>query len=467
MFVKKKKTLTKKLFIVFHFTICIISLLIAINNANAQEVTIETPDFGEIAWSRLKELLTERNLTGLLEFSDQKRNTLIYTIFVNYTLEEPIEGYKYKDFDITLKFYPSSSISTYKSSEVRVLATIPSDTYRQIDIKDFVSVLLSVVGVEPSFGTERTYTIRRGTVRTIIKNRDDENYIRWHFERFINEEMSFGTKGLIAFLEVPVSKPLSKVLISSKCEAYRESFLGSRIAPCGSDKISVDIPQSSTPEESTKPLELVGDAIKNLESKNSIVTRLAGIRDLEVIGINETSSQTQRLIMDELEQYIRRNIANSKRKAEGIKEYLGTFRADDIVAALEALQAIRGASGEMQDVDLRDINFDRVNLSYLNLSGFDFSHSTFRNSFLSGSNMKNANFDHANLSGSVFWSSVVSDMTNASFHQANLYQVKFANVNLTGSNIEESIDKRLKTCEKVRGLTGAQRQLFPMCTSVD
>jgi uncharacterized protein YjbI with pentapeptide repeats len=186
-------------------------------------------------------------------------------------------------------------------------------------------------------------------------------------------------------------------------------------------------------------------------------SRMAALRTLQTIGIETSEIDIKRMIMNELQTYIKANVRDRKTSGEGIEEDRGTFRADDIVAAIEALQAIRRASGGRLDVDLTNINFDRVNLVKLDLESFNFAFSSFQHAFLSGSNMKNALFNFANLSYAAIWN---ADMSGANFHKAILRGTKFANVQLAGSNIEQAADRQVALFG-ARGLTKDQIARFP------
>lgn len=115
-------------------------------------------------------------------------------------------------------------------------------------------------------------------------------------------------------------------------------------------------------------------------------------------GITTPEIDIKNIITSELQRYIINNVIHQKSTGEGIEEDHGTFRADDIVSSIEALQAIRRLSGNKIKIDLSNINFDHVNLVDFDLEGFYFSNSTFRYVFLSGSNMKEAHFNFADIS---------------------------------------------------------------------
>ena len=205
----------------------------------------------------------------------------------------------------------------------------------------------------------------------------------------------------------------------------------------------------------------ISKAIRELgATKNNsydLGTRLAAIRSLQTIGITAPETDIKKIIASELQRYIRSNIIHRKFRGEGIQEDRGTFRADDIVASIEALQAIRRSSGNIIKIDLSNINFDHVNLVKFDLEGFYFAFSTFQYAFLSSSKMKEADFSLADLSYAAIWN---ADMSNANFHKVALRGTKFANVQLSGSNIEEARDKNVALFG-VKGLRKDQIAQFP------
>ncbi len=205
----------------------------------------------------------------------------------------------------------------------------------------------------------------------------------------------------------------------------------------------------------------ISKAIKELGATNGnsydLGARLSAIRSLQTIGITAPETDIKKMITSEIQRYIRSNIMDRKSKGEGIQEDRGTYRADDIVASLEALQAIRRSSGNMIKIDLSRINFDRVNLVKFDLEGFYFAFSRFQYAFLSGSKMKGADFSLGDLSYAAIWN---ADMSNANFHKVSLQGTKFANVQLGGSNIEQAKDKNVALFG-VKGLRKDQIAQFP------
>lgn len=206
---------------------------------------------------------------------------------------------------------------------------------------------------------------------------------------------------------------------------------------------------------------LISKAIRDLEATRNnsydLTTRLSAIRSLQMIGKSTPDTEIKKMIKNELQRYIKSNLAQRKSKGMGIQEDRGTFRADDIVASIEALQTIRRSSGNRIKIDLSNLNFDRVNLVNLDLEGVYFAYSTFRHAFLSGSNMKDGTFNFADLSHAAIWN---ANMTNAKFYKAILRGTKFANVQLSGSNIEEAKDKNVALFG-AKGLRKDQIAQFP------
>jgi len=192
---------------------------------------------------------------------------------------------------------------------------------------------------------------------------------------------------------------------------------------------------------------------------SELATRLSGIHTLQVIGTSsgQNSRTNQQLIIDILQRFIRQNIAYRKAVGTGIQEDRGTFRADDIIDSIKALQAIRRASGATLNIDLSNIDFDHVNLVGLDLEGFNFNYSRFQYAFLSGSKMAGASFDFADLSYAAIWN---ADMSKSTFNGAILQDTKFANVDLFGSTIEQA-SVRSVALFGVDGLTPQQFAAFP------
>lgn len=202
----------------------------------------------------------------------------------------------------------------------------------------------------------------------------------------------------------------------------------------------------------------ISQAETQLASSN-LATRLSGIHMLQTIGSgnSDIARSDQQMIIDILQRFIKQNINDRKTAGAGILEDRGTFRADDITDSFKALQAVRRASGATLAIDLNNTNFDHVNLTELDLEGFNFSHSSFQYAFLSGSSMVGANFNFADLSHSAIWN---ADMSRATFQEAILFDTRFANVDLLGSNIEQAADRNVSLFG-VDGLTQAQYDLFP------
>lgn len=222
--------------------------------------------------------------------------------------------------------------------------------------------------------------------------------------------------------------------------------------------------QSDTPSDANFVPDitvLISKAIRDLEATRNnsydLATRLSAIRSLQMTGKSTTDTEIKKMITSELQRYIKNNLAKRKSKGMGIQEDRGTFRADDIIASIEALQTIRRSSGNRIKIDLSNLNFNHVNLVNLDLEGVNFAYSTFRHAFLSGSNMKDTTFNFADLSHAAIWN---ADMSNAKFHKAVLQGAKFANVQLSGSNIEEAKDKSV-VLFGAKGLRKDQIILFP------
>jgi uncharacterized protein YjbI with pentapeptide repeats len=154
-------------------------------------------------------------------------------------------------------------------------------------------------------------------------------------------------------------------------------------------------------------------------------------------------------------------VDDRKRSGPGIKKDRGTFLAEDIIAALKALQILRETSKAPIRILLTGIDFDNINLAPpggLDLSYFDFSYSTFNHSFLSGCKCRYTNFSFATFHSAAIWN---ADFAHANFKKANLSGAKFANVNFQGSNIEEASNLNVQVFAEPKGLTEHQRSLLP------
>ncbi len=219
--------------------------------------------------------------------------------------------------------------------------------------------------------------------------------------------------------------------------------------------IPIEKPLHARTAPSNTGISQYSQALNNLRSKELEIRRPA-IQELRMIGTQSSDIEMKKAVKQDLERFVRKNIMNRKAKGEGILEDRGTYKAEDIVTALRALQAVKRSSGGRLEVDMTNINFDRVSFGKIDVEGFDFTHSSFQYAFLPKI-MKNAIFDHADLSFAAIWN---SDMSNASFHKTILNGTKFANVELRRSNIEQAADKRVALFG-AKGLTKDQLDKFP------
>lgn len=190
-------------------------------------------------------------------------------------------------------------------------------------------------------------------------------------------------------------------------------------------------------------------------------TRLVAIASLKLLSTIKPPLEYYEAAVDLLEIYIRLNLATRKTmKGEekiGVKFNLDRecWRAEDIDAAIVALQEIRTASKGKVQVKLKFLDFSFIDLDHRSLEGFDLSFSKFRNAAM-GKNLRHTIFDFADLYYVALWN---TDMSYASFHKTKLTKARFVNVNLTGTNIEEA---KTKDTERftVSGLRPEQSDLF-------
>jgi Pentapeptide repeats (8 copies) len=260
-----------------------------------------------------------------------------------------------------------------------------------------------------------------------------------------------------------LQKDLAVVLQSArkcKLEVFREL----------KDKLLQETPPSTslgtTRSGQSGLSQVVAEAIKGLGATKGedldLQTRLAAIATLRLEALNNPPHDYFPQAVDLLVTYVRTNIGDRKRPGPGIKrdKQIPTYLAEDIIAAMKALQVIRTASGGTVEVKLTSIDFDNVSLAPsdgLDLSYFDFSHSSFKNAFLSNCKCHKTNFSFGEFYNTATWN---ADFSGVNFHKANLWGAKFANVTFEGSNIEEARDHRIGYFADIRGLTSYQRSLF-------
>ena len=210
---------------------------------------------------------------------------------------------------------------------------------------------------------------------------------------------------------------------------------------------------------------IISKAGMQLGAKNNneidLHTRLVAIASLKLLSTIKPPLEYYEAAADLLEIYIRLNLATRKTmKGEekiGVKFNLDRecWRAEDIDAAIIALQKIRTASKGKVQVKLKFLDFSFIDLDHRSLEGFDLSFSKFRNAAM-GKNLRHTIFDFADLYNVALWN---TDMSNASFHKTKLTRARFVNVNLTGTNIEEAKTKDTGIFV-VSGLKPEQSDLF-------
>lgn len=184
-------------------------------------------------------------------------------------------------------------------------------------------------------------------------------------------------------------------------------------------------------------------------------TRLAGITTLRLLASLKAPIEYSEASKVLLETYVRLNLIARKNDSFGVEKDRGITRPLDIVAAIDALQHIRKATGGNISVNLSRLDFTRMDLSYVDLEGFNLSFSKFNYARL-GPKLSHTNFDFANLSYAAIWN---ADMSFASFHKTILLKSRLLNVDLAGTNIEEACNKNT-TIFTVSGLTQKQSSLF-------
>ena len=170
-----------------------------------------------------------------------------------------------------------------------------------------------------------------------------------------------------------------------------------------------------------------------IEARMRAISALAGVA--ETGATPAFFSEAARILVKYLEEIAdnRRHVVDDFSTPYGPDRTV--TRPHDVIEALIALDVLRDAAPAPLPVKIGSIDFSFMDLSRLDLSGFDAGHGTFRNAFLSACDCRDAIFDHADLRGAVIWSSQTSQFQNTTFVNANVQGSKWANVDLTGSNL--------------------------------
>jgi hypothetical protein len=197
-------------------------------------------------------------------------------------------------------------------------------------------------------------------------------------------------------------------------------------------------------------------------SAPDIPARLKAITALRFRTAETPSQAYYPQAVEYLVSYVNRNVEERRRPGERVEvDERGpdVYRPADIIAAIEALQIIRRASGESLPVSLNGIDFHQINLAGLDMEGFQFAHADFGFAFLSKCRCRGADFQHAKFRGAAIWN---ADFREANFRRAQLAGSKWANVDFSGSNLEEADGLgQLAFFADAKGLTAAQRVKLP------